>query len=141
MIVTLSAAVTILWVTACGSTSQPPTTPTMPTSAAPATAFDGASGIRICSQIDGRAAGGKGTYYLLVTSQTEHDFRACTGGTSYNGTLDDLFKQPDMDRRCIVGSNDGLARNHALVAVYSDKGKSNLAAARAYCESEGGSNS
>jgi hypothetical protein len=134
MIVILSTAVTILWVSACGSTGQQATT-AMPTSAAPTTPFEGAAGIRVCSQTDG-----KGTYYLDVTSQTEHDFRVCSGGTTYNGTLDDLFKQPGMDRRCIVGSNEALARNHALVGVYSDTGKSNLAAARAYCESEGGSN-
>jgi hypothetical protein len=80
-----------------------------------------------------------GTYYRLVTSATDHDFRACTGGTPYPGTLDDLFGVPNMDRRCILGDQATVEYN-ALVAVYSDTTTPNLAAARAYCKAHGGTN-
>jgi hypothetical protein len=108
-------------------TSEPQT----PTTAS----FDPSSGSEICSVTDG-----SGRYYLNVTSQAEHDFRVCEGGAPYGGSLDDLFQLPHMDRRCIVASNDALARNHGLVGVYSDTTAADLAAARAYCTAQGGAN-
>jgi hypothetical protein len=92
------------------------------------------SGQRICKVVQG-----SGTFYLLISSEAEHDFRACAGNAPFNGTLDDLFNLPNnMDRRCIIASDQAIARNHAIVAVYSDTQPADLAAARAYCQQEGG---
>jgi hypothetical protein len=55
------------------------------------------------------------------------------------GNLDDLFKMPDVDRRCILGTQATIDL-HALVGVYSDTKANDLAAARSYCQRYGGSN-
>jgi len=79
-----------------------------------------------------------GVYYLDVTSATEHDFRACNGAEPYNGTLDTLLAMSGMDRRCILDSNEAIARFRALVGVYSDTMDGNISAARQFCRSQGG---
>jgi hypothetical protein len=89
---------------------------------------------RIC-----RVTSNGGAYYLLVTSATEHNFQACAGAAPYAGTLDDLFKVPGMDRRCIL-PDQYTARNHAIVGVYSDTVTGNLTAARSFCFANGGTN-
>jgi len=66
-------------------------------------------------------------------------FDACVGARRYGDTIDHLFlNTPHMDRRCILGSNDYIAAHNAVGGVYSDTRKANLAAARAYCQANGG---
>jgi hypothetical protein len=79
------------------------------------------------------------SFYLSVTSATEHDFRACANATVIPGTLDDLFSLPGVDRRCVLGIQ-AIAELHALVGVYSDTKAEDLAAARDYCRAYGGTN-
>jgi hypothetical protein len=86
-----------------------------------------------------RVTGNGGTYYLLVTSATEHNFQACAGATPYAGTIDALLQLPGMDRRCILG-DQYTAQNHAVVGVYSSKAAGDLAAARSFCSANGGTN-
>lgn len=75
------------------------------------------------------------TIYLYVTSAT-HNFRACTGGTPYTGTLDQLLSSGSgIDRRCVV---DGTAQTAATVAVYSDSMHGDMKAAQAFCRTNGG---
>ena len=78
-----------------------------------------------------------GIYYLKVTSAQVHNFRACAGADPYPGTTDDLFTLPQMDRRCTLGL-DYTSREGALVAVYSDTPPANLAAAKQFCDANGG---
>jgi hypothetical protein len=78
-----------------------------------------------------------GSYYLLVTSATYHNFQACDGATPYDGTMDKLLNLPKMGRRCILG-DQYTADNHALVGVYSDTDSANMAAARRFCDANGG---
>jgi hypothetical protein len=67
-----------------------------------------------------------------VTSAGDHNFSVCVGSPLYPGTLDDLFKLPHVDRRCL-GSNEYATRNKALVGVYSDTKPLNLKAAKEWC--------
>jgi hypothetical protein len=104
------------------------------TTAPPAPSID--PGREICSFV----ANG-GTYYLLVTSETDHNLSACASGVRYPGTLEDLFTvPPGMDRRCILGPA-ATARYDAIVGVYSTTKTADLAAARAYCKTNGGTDS
>ena len=81
-----------------------------------------------------------GTFYAHVTSATAHRFDACAGTTPYQGTLEDLFAQGHgMDRRCILGNAYMLA-HEASVGVYSDTKAANLAAAKEFCQANGGTN-
>ena len=81
---------------------------------------------------------GGGSYYLLVTSTTEHDFRACDGATPYSGTTDTLLTIPGMGRTCVLDSSTSVAQYHAVVAVYSDASGSDDQIAQAFCASNGG---
>ena len=83
---------------------------------------------------------GGGSYYLLVTSTTEHDFRACDGATGYNGTTDTLLAIPGMSRMCVLDSSSSVAQYHAIVAVYSDTSGSDEQVAQAFCTSNNGTN-
>lgn len=119
---------------ACGSTTPAAVPP--PPATATAAATQTGPDQEICQFTDNG-----GSYYLLVTSATDHNFKACAGGALYKGTLDDLFNSgAGIDRRCILGSNADLAAFDALVAVYSDAKKADLAAARTFCTANGGSN-
>jgi hypothetical protein len=115
----------------------PPSPTTAKTTPPPAPTTAAASvdpGREICSFVEGG-----GTYYRLVTSETDYNMSACVGGTRYTGTLEDLFTIPGMDRRCILG-DAGMATFDAIVGVYSDTKKADLVAARAFCQQYGGSN-
>jgi hypothetical protein len=107
-----------------------PAAPAPPTKAAIPTVHDR----QIC-----RVTDYGGSYYLLVTSAAEHDFRACGGATLYPGTLDNLFAVPNMDRRCILPS-ESIGFFHALVAVYSDTVPADRSAAKAFCDTYKGTN-
>lgn len=72
-----------------------------------------------------------GSYYVLVTSATAHDFSLCNGATTVPGTIDDLLTQPGMDRRCVITTDTAIA------GVYSDTRAGNLAAARGFCTDAG----
>jgi hypothetical protein len=85
-----------------------------------------------------RVTDGGGSYYLLVTSATYHNFQACDGATPYDGTMDKLLNLPKMGRRCILGDRY-TADTHAVVEVYSDTNSANMAAARRFCDANGGS--
>lgn len=115
---------------ACG-TASPVSTPAVKSTPTP-TQEASTAGQEICG-VSGRS----GSYYLLVTSATDHNFKACDNAVQYTGTLDDLFKLPGMDRRCILGDAYTSA-NDALVAVYSDTKPDDLAAADAFCRANGG---
>jgi hypothetical protein len=83
-----------------------------------------------------RVTGNGSTYYLYVTSAAAHNFKACTGGTPYSGSLDQLLSSGfGMDRRCVV---DSTAQTGATVAVYSDTAHGDIKAAQAYCRANGG---
>ena len=110
---------------ACGGSSGPAGVPSSP--AAAATSRPTARSQEICIATSSGA-----NFYLLVTSASEHDFRACSGDPLYAGTLSDLLTMPTVDRRCLVDSNASVAHLHAVVAVYSDQG--NLKAANNYCQ-------
>jgi hypothetical protein len=121
-------------VAACGSTTPPASAPPP---AVAATATQAATPTGPASEICQFADNG-GSYYLLVTSATDHNFKACAGGTLYKGTIDDLFNTvPGLDRRCILGTA-ATVEFDALVAAYSDTKKADLAAARAFCAANGG---
>ena len=81
---------------------------------------------------------GGGSYYLLVTSTTEHDFRACDGATAYSGTTDTLLTIPGMARTCVLSSSSSVVQYHATVAVYSDTSGSDQQVAQAFCASNNG---
>lgn len=115
------------------STDPPGTTaPPPPLTSAAAPASTAPPDRQIC-----RVTDGAGSYYLYVTSATDHDFRACTGAVAYSGTIDGLLNLPGMDRRCILGAQYTAIYN-AIVGVYSDTKTANLAAARRYCVAHGG---
>jgi hypothetical protein len=80
-----------------------------------------------------------GTYYLDVTSATEHNFSACDGGSMTNANLDDLFAIPGVDRRCFL-PNEATIEFHALVAVYSSNKAADLAVAKQFCDQYHGTN-
>ncbi|MEV8510828.1 hypothetical protein [Dactylosporangium sp. NPDC051484] len=110
--------------------AAPPPSPTTTTTQPPAV-----KNRMICKVTEGG-----GTYYRYVTSASEHNFSACADGTEVPGTIDDLLLGPgNINRRCILGDT-AIAMYHALVGVYSDTGTKNLAAARAYCDANGGTN-
>jgi hypothetical protein len=120
-------------IAACGSN----TPAAAPPPAAPASAVATPTGPdqEICQVIENGS-----TYYLLVTSATDHNFKACAGDKLFAGTLDDLFNSAaGMDRRCILG-NAATVEFDALVAAYSDTKKADMAAARAFCTANGGTN-
>jgi hypothetical protein len=87
-----------------------------------------------------RLAEHDGTFFLYVTSDATHTFTACAGATPFVGTIGQLLSSaPGMDRRCLVDP-DYDSHNHGdtTVAVYSDRMRQNLTAARAYCNATGG---
>ena len=87
-----------------------------------------------------RATENGGTYYLYVISETMHQFDACLGNKPFAGTLETLVNTvAHLDRRCAL-PNDYIAAHNALVTVYSDTKKADLAAARAFCEQNHGTN-
>jgi hypothetical protein len=110
------------------ATSRPAAPPPATTTQAPAAP----PSAELC-----KVTGGGATYYRWVTSATDHNFTACQGATVVPGTVDDLLKQDNMDRRCILG-DEATARYDAIVGVYSDTNAKNLAAARAWCKANGG---
>jgi hypothetical protein len=83
-----------------------------------------------------------GTYYLKVTSALAGNVSACRGAPeAFGSNIDTLLQQPHMDRRCILpttepgpGLPDALPTDEAIVGVYSDTARRDLAAARSYCE-------
>lgn len=105
-------------------------TPNLASTTAPASASD--PGRTVC-----RISDGSGFYYRLVISESEHNLSACNGGATFAGTIDDLLNLPGMDRRCVADNNPAIARFHAFVAVYSDNGSADLAAANAFCQQIG----
>lgn len=80
-----------------------------------------------------------GSFYLYVSSATAHNFAACAGGTRYGGTIDQLMSS-GVERRCTLGADHGT-RNQAIVSVYSGAARADRAAARAFCSTNGGSDS
>lgn len=91
--------------------------------------------IKICT-----ISGGSSTFYLKISSAAAHNFTECgTPPSFYSGTIDDLFKLPGMDRRCMTNNAD-VAQEQADIGVYSDTKRANLAAAKAFCSSKGWSN-
>lgn len=78
-----------------------------------------------------------GSYYLLVTSATDHNFKACDGGAQYDGNVDKLLADgTGIDRRCILG-DAATARLDAIVGVYSSPAAADMAAATAFCNANG----
>lgn len=116
------------------ATSSPPAP--KPTTIPPSPTATTDPGREICSFVEGG-----GIYYLLVTSETAYNLSACDGGTRYPGTIDDLLLRgpSGMDRRCIL-PDSYTAAHEAIVGVYSDTRRADLAAARAFCQANGGTN-
>jgi hypothetical protein len=143
MRIRLAAAATLIALTAGGCTSSPGSPiDTQPPAAAPATTQTQTAtatthdrpGQRIC-----RIEADDGAFYLLLTSEADHNFSACDAYTPFDGTLEDLFKLPhNMDRRCFLASDKYIAQNGASGAIYSDAVKADLAAAHAFCAANGG---
>jgi hypothetical protein len=82
-----------------------------------------------------------GTYILQVASAAAHDFSICAGGK-----VDDSFDlekalSSGWDRRCLTTTGDQVTAVNADVGVYSDSKRADVAAAKAFCTSEGWSNS
>lgn len=78
-----------------------------------------------------------GTFYLLLTSASDHNFSACKGATPYSGTIDQLLTaNHGVDRRCFL-NNAFIAKWDASGGVYSDTKKADLAAERDYCSANG----
>jgi hypothetical protein len=78
-----------------------------------------------------------GTFYLYLTGASADTFTGCGGGTPYAGTIDDLLSStPGMDHRCDLGGNH--AQSGAVVAVYSDTSRTNMRAARKFCDAYSG---
>jgi hypothetical protein len=108
------------------SSAQPSPTPSPVTR--PATT---SASTQICQVTDNG-----GTFYLYVTSSSVHTFKACSGGTPYSGTIDQLQSSGSgMDRRCVL---DGTTQAGVIVAVYSDTMHGNAKAAQAYCRANSG---
>lgn len=112
--------------------------------AAPATVATGPADTRICKV----TATDRGAYYLDITSAQGHNFTACGDGPeAFGSDIGRLLGQPRMDRRCILpvtepatAGADTAPTDEALVGVYSDTTRKDLADARDYCRSLGGTN-
>ncbi len=114
--------------------SSPTATPVAAAPIAPPTAAQ-PDWIRICKMTDG-----DGIFYLNITSAAAHNFSDCGGRPAwYSGTIDNLFNLPGMDRRCMTGNAD-VAQEQAIIGVYSDTKKPDLAAAKTFCSTKGWSN-
>jgi hypothetical protein len=86
---------------------------------------------QICQVTDNGA-----TFYLYVTSPSAHNFKACSGGTPYSGTIDQLQSSGSgIARLCVL---DNATQAGAVVAVYSDSLHGDAKAAQAYCRTNGG---
>jgi hypothetical protein len=120
--------------TSTAGAPSPSSTLAVPPSAKPTTAAANPNGPgrMLCKVTD------SGVYYLWVTS-ADHNFDACAGSPMQPITLDQLLAEPNMDRRCILG-DAYTATHHAIVGVYSDTAAADLAAARAFCAANGGTN-
>ncbi len=130
-----AAVIAVVVVLACGAVAlfrAVTDTPRSPIGAdTPAATRTGPDQV-VCQVTDG------GVYYLAVTSAADHNFSACAAGSPYPGTVYDLLGGvPGVDRRCILGDRYTEA-NRAIVAVYSDTKPEDLAAARAFCDANGG---
>jgi cell division septation protein DedD len=126
---------------------SPSPTPSPTTVAAPSPAPSGAAPTPIASSPTPAAPPDReicqvtdhgGSYYLYVTSAQAHNFQACAGAKTYNGTIDQLvLSNSTMDRRCILG-DAYTAAHQAIVGVYSDTRSADLAAAQQFCAANGG---
>ncbi len=133
-----TGAARVIWPTtalpAVPTTASPTpaeTPSTAPTSSAPSAAT--LSSTEIC-QVSYNGA----TIYLYVTSATAHNFKACAGGRTYAGTIDQLVSAGSgIDHRCDLGSAY-TAQNNATVAVYSDTAHGDMKAAQRFCNASGG---
>jgi hypothetical protein len=88
--------------------------------------------IKICKITEGN-----GTFYLNISSAAAHNFTECgIAPAFYSGTIEDLLKLPGMDRRCLTGNAD-VAQEQAVIGVYSDTKRADLAVAKAFCSTKG----
>lgn len=115
--------------------TAPTSVPPSPTTSTPSPTRGTAapSGTEICRLVEHG-----GTFYLYLTDAAARDLTACAGGTPFVGTIDQLlWSGSGMNRRCVLDP-DHNARTDASVAVYSDRMRPDVSAARAYCDANGG---
>jgi hypothetical protein len=78
-----------------------------------------------------------GVFYITIASAAAHDFSACEGAEQMTPNIDSLLDNPGMDRRCLTETSQDVELYNALIGVYSDTKKANLAAAKDWCDSAG----
>lgn len=123
------------------TSSTPAVVRTTPAKPAPAatTEESGPSGLGADEVICSMSGANGATYYLDVTSGTEHDLSECDMGKPIKTTLGELMNTENVDRRCVYDPvSDPSVK--ATVGVYSADDAASRAAAADQCQAHGGTN-
>jgi hypothetical protein len=121
---------------AAGSTAAPTTSTAAAADDSGTTVSSSADDGQIMCEV--KSASNGGSYWLLLTSATSHDWTACAGAHLQPANLDTIMSSgAGVDRRCI--GYPGVGEN-ALVGVYSSTSSADLADADDLCQSQGWTN-